>query len=100
MKKIIKITNLNTNEISSIGAGFSISRDSAVMRLTQSTINELKYNAAFVVGVIKTSPINNMVIPVLSFFAGSVLTGLANKRKLSGELIKQSVLLEKLQGMQ
>lgn len=100
MKKIINITNLNTNEISSIGAGLGISQNNAVMKLAQSTVNEFKGSMASLVGIAKIIPVNSIVVPVLSFFAGSFIKGMANKRKCSGELMRQSAYFEKLSGMQ
>jgi len=70
MKRIINITNLNTNEISTIGAGFagfSISQDNAAVKLAQSAINGIKDNAPFVID--KTKMVLRALSPLLSIAA-------------------------------
>jgi len=95
MKKIINITNLNTNEISSIGAGLSIPQDNAVMRLAQSTVSGIKYNTAFLVDIVKTAPVNNIIIPAVSFISSAIIC-IANKGRYSRESKKLSAHFEKL----
>lgn len=74
MKKIINITNLNTNEISSIGAGFagfSMSQDNTAVKLAQSAINGIKNNAPFVIS--KTKMILSALSPALSIVAAATI---------------------------
>ena len=99
MKKIINITNLNTNEISAIGAGRSISQNNVVIKLAQSTINGIKDNTVFLVEAVRTVPINNIVIPVLSLI-GSTIVCRINKGRYARESNKINARLENLLNLQ
>lgn len=70
MKKIINITNLNTNEISSIGAGFSMSKDAA-FKLTQSAIDSVRDNTPIVID--KAKMVLRTLSPALSIAATVIL---------------------------
>lgn len=95
MKKIINITNLNTNEISSIGAGFSMSKD-AVFKLTQSAIDSVRDNTPIVID--KAKMVLRTLSPVLSIAATATL--FITQKVYSQKYIKLNDRVAKILSMQ
>lgn len=67
MKTITSITNLSTNEISTIGAGFSLPQSNTIVKLAQSTIEGIKRSTPMVID--KTKVILSALSPVISLVA-------------------------------
>jgi hypothetical protein len=95
MQKIINITNLNTNEISVIGAGFGLSLNNVPIKLAhleQSVVSEIKNNANFLINTAKTT------LSILSPVLGVVV--IATKRKYSKELARLNYHFQSLVNIQ
>ena len=95
MKKIISITNLNINEISSIGAGFSISKDAA-FKLTQSAIDSVRDNTPIVID--KAKMVLRTLSPALSIAATAAL--FITQKVYSQKYIKLNAHVAKILSMQ